>query len=160
MRDRDVTLNKSGSGGRRIVVEQVRPERTWPLRAQVLRPGQPARTAGFPGELDPSSGHFAAYLADAIVGVVSVLRAAEPNGPGGWRLRGMAVAPGHRGTGIGAALLERVREHVARSGGGLTWCNARVSAAGFYRAEGWEPIGEPWDEPVIGRHIRMRDARP
>lgn len=144
-----------------MVVEQVRPEHTWPLRAQVLRPGRPVRAVAFPGELDGPSGHFAAYSAagsgDVIVGVASVLREAESGGPGVWRLRGMAVAPDQRGRGVGTQLLERVRDHVRRSGGGLLWCNARVSAEGFYAAGGWVRTGEPWDEPDIGPHVRMHD---
>jgi GNAT superfamily N-acetyltransferase len=116
------------------------------------------RAVAFPGELDEPNGHFAAYVADVIVGVVSVLHEAEPGGPGVWRLRGMAVMPDQRGCGIGTQLLERVRDHVHRSGRGLLWCNARVSAEGFYAAEGWVRTGEPWEEPDIGPHVRMHDT--
>jgi GNAT superfamily N-acetyltransferase len=143
-----------------VTVEQVRVEHTWPLRAQVLRPGRPVREAAFAGELDESSGHFAAYAGDSIIGVASVLREPEPGGPGVWRLRGMAVAPDHRAQGVGAALVERVRDHVRRCGGGLLWCNARISAQGFYRAQGWTASGEPWEEPGTGPHIRMHRVEP
>src|SRR5689334_3581777 len=82
-----------------ISVEQVRVETTWPLRAEVLRPGRTPREVAFPGELDPAAAHFAAFSGDRVVGVASVLPAAEPDGPdpsGVWQLRGMAVAPGQR----------------------------------------------------------------
>ncbi len=82
---------------------------------------------------------------------------AEASGPGLWRLRGMAVDPDHQGIGVGTALLARVRDFVDRSGGGLIWCNARVSAQDFYVAAGFVSIGEPWDEPGIGPHVRMHD---
>jgi GNAT superfamily N-acetyltransferase len=145
-----------------VSVEQVRVEVTWPLRAEILRPGRSPREVPFAGELDPRAGHFAAFADNRVVGVAAVLPEPEPDGPkptGAWRLRGMAVAPAARGRGIGRLLLERVRDHVARTGGGQIWCNARVSAQGFYAAEGWTAIGEPWDEPEIGPHIRMHDTR-
>ena len=145
-----------------VSVEQVRVEVTWPLRAEVLRPGRSPRDVAFPGELDPAAGHFAAFADNRIVGVAGVLPEPEPDGPdptGIWRLRGMAVAPAQRGRGIGGLLLERVRDHVARTGGGLMWCNARVSAQRFYAAAGWVMIGEPWEDPDIGPHVRMHDTR-
>ena len=144
-----------------VSAEQVRPEIVWPLRAEVLRPGRSPREAAFEGDFDAASGHFAAFADNRVVGVASVLREPEPDGPeptGVWRLRGMAVAPGQRGRGIGALLLARVRDHVTRSGAEPMWCNARVSADGFYAGAGWVPLGEPWEEPGIGPHIRMHDG--
>jgi GNAT superfamily N-acetyltransferase len=137
------------------LVEQVRPEITFPLRQRVLRAGLDPETAFFPGDQDRSSGHFAAYVDHRVVGVASVLEEPEADGPGQWRLRGMAVDPDHQGTGAGAALIERVRDFVGRSGGGVIWCNARVSAEGFYLRLGFVRTGEPWDEPHTGPHVRM-----
>jgi len=140
------------------LVEQVRPEITYGLRQKVLRPGRPPEDSHFPGDRDRSSGHFAAYVepgVGVVVGVASVFAEAEANGPGVWRLRGMAVDPGHQGSGVGTALLERVRDFVSRSGGGLIWCNARVSAQGFYVGAGFVAVREPWEEPGIGPHVRM-----
>lgn len=140
------------------LVEQVRPEITFGLRQRVLRPGMPAEDSHYPRDQDRSSGHFAAYVEHRVVGVASVFAEAEANGPGVWRLRGMAVDPDNQGGGVGRALLERVRDFVRRSGGGLLWCNARVSAEGFYVAAGFVSVGQPWEEPGIGPHIRMHDA--
>ena len=147
------------------LVEQVRPELTFRLRQLVLRPGRPAEEAFFPGDHDATSGHFAAYVDHVVVGVASVLSEAEPDreaepqaGAGVWRLRGMAVDPEHRGAGAGLSLLARVRDFVSRSGGGLIWCNARVSALGFYEGAGFVTVGEQWEEPGIGAHVRMHDS--
>ncbi len=142
------------------LVEQVRPEITYALRQRILRPGMAPAEAFFPGDRERSSGHFAAYVDHRVVGVASVLEEPEDERPGLWRLRGMAVEPAHRGTGVGAALLDRVRDFVARSGGGLIWCNARVSAQGFYERAGLVVVGGPWDEPGLGPHVRMHDCPP
>lgn len=156
------------------VVEQVRPEITYRLRQEVLRPGLAPEKSAFPGDRQPATGHFAAYDGGpgsgmggeaaagvtgvtGVVGVASVFAEPEPqNGPGRWRLRGMAVDPAYRGQGVGAALLERVRDFVARSGGGTIWCNARLTAEGFYRGAGFVRVSEVWEEPDIGPHVRMR----
>jgi GNAT superfamily N-acetyltransferase len=140
------------------LVEQVRPELTIRLRQRVLRAGLDPETAYFPGDQDRSSGHFAAYVDHEVVGVASILEEPEPDGPGHWRLRGMAVDPDHQGTGAGAALIERVRDFVQRSGGGLIWCNARLTAEGFYDKRGFIRAGDPWEEPGTGPHVRMHDA--
>jgi predicted GNAT family N-acyltransferase len=140
-----------------IVIEQVRPEITYALRASVLRPGRPPASARFDGDDAPTAMHFAAYdRADRIVGVVAVLPEATPDGEPGRRLRGMAVHADERRSGVGRALLVRVLDGVARLGGGLLWCQARLPAAGFYAAGGFVPVGEPWRDPVFGPHIRMQ----
>jgi GNAT superfamily N-acetyltransferase len=142
-----------------VTVEQVRPEITYALRRDVLRPGRSWLELELPGDREHSSGHFAAYVEHEVVGVATVIEEPEDEGPGQWRLRGMAVSPRSRGRGVGLALLNRVRDFVARSGGGLLWCNARVTAEGFYRAAGFVTVSDPWDEPGIGPHIRMHDTR-
>jgi GNAT superfamily N-acetyltransferase len=141
-----------------VTVEQVRPEITYALRERVLRPGKSWTELALPGDREPSSGHFAAYVEHQVVGVATVLEEPEDDGPGLWRLRGMAVAPESRGQGVGLALLERVRDFTVRSGGGLLWCNARVSAEGFYLSAGFVVVSEPWDDAEIGPHVRMHDA--
>jgi GNAT superfamily N-acetyltransferase len=141
-----------------VTVEQVRPEITYALRREVLRPGRGWDELALPGDGEHSTGHFAGYLDHEVVGVASVIEEPEADGPGLWRLRGMAVDPAVRGKGVGSALLARARDFVTRSGGGLLWCNARVSAEGFYRAEGFVTVSEVWDEPEIGPHVRMHDA--
>ncbi|MGH9126134.1 MAG: GNAT family N-acetyltransferase [Acidimicrobiales bacterium] len=150
------------------MIRQVTAEATYPLRQQVLRPHQRVDEVGFPGENDPGTAHFAAFDGGGrIVGIATALHqgpdgaipAADPataaDLAGCWRLRGMAVDDDQRHLGIGAALLERVVDHVARHGATALWCNARLSAAGFYRAAGLAPCGDSWEEPGIGPHVKM-----
>jgi GNAT superfamily N-acetyltransferase len=162
-----------------IVVEQVRPEVTYGLRASVLRPGLPPLRARFPGDDDPAALHLAAYevtgdpALDRIVGVVAVLPEAFPDplpraqaqsaqsasehaaAQPVWRLRGMAVEPGWRGRGVGRALVTRLLHDLTRTGGGLLWCNARSPAVGFYERVGFRRTGDVWSDPEHGPHLRM-----
>jgi predicted GNAT family N-acyltransferase len=112
--------------------------------------------ARFVGDDAPDAAHYAAYdRADRIVGVVAVLPEATPSGLSGRRLRGMAVHPDERSSGIGTALLVRVFDGVARLGGGLLWCQARLPALDFYARNGFAEVGEVWQDPDHGPHIEM-----
>jgi GNAT superfamily N-acetyltransferase len=89
---------------------------------------------------------------DEIVGVASVFFARlGADGPEG-QLRGMAVAPAARGGGVGLTLVRAIE---AAHPEGL-WCNARVSALGFYEGAGWRVISETFDIPGVGPHVKMR----
>jgi predicted GNAT family N-acyltransferase len=73
-----------------------------------------------------------------------------------FRLRGMATHPQYRGQGLGAALLRKCIEQARHAGGEVLWCNARTSAIEFYRRAGFEAVGEEFETPDIGPHVRMR----
>jgi GNAT superfamily N-acetyltransferase len=134
------------------------------LRQAVLRPHQTLEEVRWGSDGDASSAHFCADGQDGeIVCVASVWREPPPWQPGAanigrqdsWRLRGMATVPEWRGKGAGSAVLNAVVAHVAASGGGLLWCNARLGAVEFYERAGMVTRGEQWEEPFIGPHIAM-----
>jgi GNAT superfamily N-acetyltransferase len=140
-----------------VTVERVAPAATYPLRLRVLRPGRPADAARLPGDDHPEAATFAARDATgAVVGTAVVYPEPLPDAPAAWRLRGMATAPGLRGRGIGARVLDRALDHVRAAGGDVVWCNARVPARRFYARAGFVAAGDPWDDPEIGPHVLMR----
>ncbi|MDP6529184.1 MAG: GNAT family N-acetyltransferase [Gemmatimonadota bacterium] len=129
-----------------------------PLRARVLRRGMEGEPAAFAEDADSRSFHLAAGFPGAIVGVVSVLPAPFPGPPeeAGWRLRGMAVREDLRGRGVGALLLRAVDGVMAGEGRpGPLWANARTGAVGFYIRHGWRVLGDEFDIPPIGPHLRI-----
>ena len=109
-----------------VTVERVERDLILELRASVLSyPG--TRVAVLSGDLSPTTRHWAAWLGDAVVGCVSVMRLR------GWALRGMAVSAEHQRQGIGERLLQAVYAEVD----GPMWCNARLQAVSFYSHLGW-----------------------
>ncbi len=135
----------------------------WPIRHQVLRPGQPAQLCAYPEDDRTGSRHFAALHRGRTVGCASVYHE-DPPGEfaipglkpgGGWRLRGMATLDDVRGTGAGSALLRTALTHAALAGAEVIWCNARTSVAGFYRKHGFRTVGEEFTMPGIGPHCFM-----
>ncbi|OBA88874.1 L-alanine-DL-glutamate epimerase [Mycobacteriaceae bacterium 1482268.1] len=138
-----------------------------PIRQRVLRPGQPAELCSYPEDALPGARHFAAFHRGRTAGAASAYHEDPPAGfavPGlsqgrGWRLRGMATLDEIRGTGAGSALLRTAVTHAALSGADVVWCNARSSAAGFYRKHGFHTLGEEFDMPGIGPHVFMYWSR-
>jgi L-alanine-DL-glutamate epimerase-like enolase superfamily enzyme/predicted GNAT family N-acyltransferase len=135
----------------------------WPVRHQVLRPGQPAELCSYPEDDRPGSRHFAALHEGRMVGAASVYHEDPPAEfavPGlkqdrGWRLRGMATVDEVRGTGAGGALLRTALTHAVLAGAQGVWCNARTSVAGFYYRHGFHTVGDEFEMPGIGPHCFM-----
>lgn len=140
-----------------LEVKRVKAAEVRPLRRAVLRPHQRPEELVYPDDDGPDTLHTAGYLDGLLVATASVYREPPPGGPdtNGWRLRGMAVLPEYRGKGYGAQLLEACIAHALERGGTQMWCNARSTAAGFYRALGFEAKGEEFDLPGIGAHYLM-----
>jgi predicted GNAT family N-acyltransferase len=135
-------------------------EETRSLRRAILRPSQSPEESVYPGDDLASTLHLGAYLHDELVGVASVYREPPPEteeaDANWWRLRGMAITQKLQGQGYGRALLEKCLAHVAAQGGTVMWCNARATAAGFYRSAGFRVVGEAYELPGIGAHYMMR----
>ena len=147
-------MDALGSLIRPVSAEDVRP-----LRHRVLRPGQGFAETRYPG--DEAGVHLGAFSGDDLVGIASLYREDRAGGPaGGWRLRGMATDAGVRGAGFGAALLAGCMGHVAAAGGTELWCNARLTAVGFYRRAGFQVVSDEFDVPGIGPHVVMTRAVP
>jgi GNAT superfamily N-acetyltransferase len=142
-----------------VTVERVAADVTYPLRQLVLRPGRPPATARFDIDDEPSTASFAARTPDDEVVATAVVYPERcpwfPDRRDAWRLRGMATAPDYRGRGIGTRVLRAALAHVAASGGGIVWCNARVPARRLYERAGFTAHGAPWEDPEIGPHIAM-----
>lgn len=131
---------------------------TRPLRQRILRPHQRPEELVYPGEDLDDTRHFGAYVDGALVGVASIYRDPPQNSADrdAFRLRGMATAPEVRGLGYGAELLEACVQHARARGGRYVWCNARTTAAGFYRKLSFVQVGGEFELPQIGPHVVMR----
>ncbi|MCA9525628.1 MAG: GNAT family N-acetyltransferase [Myxococcales bacterium] len=138
---------------RAITADEVRP-----LRQRILRPHQRESALVYAGDAAPDTLHAGAFEDGELVGIASIfLEPPEYNvtHPAAWRLRGMATLPEYRGKGLGRLLLTACLRHASAEGGRLAWCNARVSAIGFYRRLGFEQLGAVFELPAIGPHVLM-----
>lgn len=143
-------------------VAMISPEQCIGLRHVVLRPGQALGECEYPGDLEASSFHLGAFVDDELLCIASFygeaspeLQASDWSSARPYRLRGMAVAPGYQRRGLGAFLLRHGELELQRRGAEILWCNARVSAEGFYSKLGYEKAGEEFEIAGIGGHFRM-----
>ena len=144
-----------------VLIRPVSTEEIRPLRHRILRPGQGFEETLYPGDDLAETVHLGAFDGERLVGIASLYREDRAGGPaGGWRLRGMATDADVRGTGFGAALLAGCVEQVVASGGAELWCNARLSAIGFYRRAEFEVLSDEFDVPGIGPHVVMARKGP
>jgi predicted GNAT family N-acyltransferase len=143
-----------------VTVEESDADTTYPLWRDVLREGRPV------ARLEDPSGtfHLAARSSSGVlVGVVRFSPAAcpwRPEARAPWQLRGMATSAGARGTGAGRALVTEGLARVAAGGGDLVWCDARLTAVGFYERMGFAVVTEEFVKPEGGPHLGMVIALP
>ena len=128
-----------------------------PLRSAVLRGGGPLERALLPGDREGLGVHWGAWIDATLVACGSLYEVTDEAGAHSTQLRGMATAPEFRNAGHGGALLEAA---IAEWEGGAEaarplWCNARIRAVPFYERHGFNGIGEPFDFPGVGEHLRM-----
>jgi GNAT superfamily N-acetyltransferase len=152
-----------------VRIEAVDASETFALRQAVLRPHQRVEEMALPDDAEFETLTLGAFDVEgaivatgriALAPLPPVLRDTTSVEGQIWQLRGMATRPDRQREGIGSALLASVIDHIAHSGGGLLWCNARLTAVGVYRRAGLVEVGEEFIEPHIGPHIVMwRDVR-
>jgi GNAT superfamily N-acetyltransferase len=146
-----------------VRIEQVPVGVVYGLRRLVLRDGRPDAEARFPEDDVEGTYHLAAHdEAGAVVGIVTLLpqptrHRREATRP--WRLRGMAVAPGRQGEGIGRELLEAAVDVVRREGADVLWANGRDTALGFYERNGWTVLDDAFvtDDTGLPHHVVLLD---
>jgi len=140
-----------------LTVEEVTADVTYALRQAVLRPGGGDVT--WAGDEDATTFHLAVRdAAGEVLGVARFSPAPCPWRPlarAPWQLRGMATEPVARGSGVGRTLVVEGLRRVAERGGDVVWCDARVTAAGFYQRMGFTVVTGEYDKPGIGPHVGM-----
>jgi len=136
-------------------IEKVSPYVVYPLRHKVLRPNLPFEASCLPSDNDPNAIHFTLKNDDTILSIASLYSEsleAMPN-KNAYRLRGMATEPAKRGNGFGTMVLHGAMEYLKKETDvEILWCNARVTAFGFYEKMGFTILGEIFDIPNLGPH--------
>jgi len=139
------------------MIKRISRDEVLPLRSAVLRNGKPFEECVFPTDDKPNIFHLGYFLEDQLVCIGTFFPEDYPgNGPGGFRLRGMASDAAFAGKGYGAALIKFAINDLTSVKAAYIWCNARSSAQGFYSRLGFEIISEEFEIPGIGPHFDMR----
>lgn len=129
------------------VVEQIFPALTWRIRQLAMYPEKGITDMELPEDWDGM--HFGLYYHYELTGVVSLFIDGTTA-----QFRKMAVLPADQGKGFGLQLLKYLVDYCRSQGIKNLWCNARVSATGFYQKIGFETIGEPYERNQL-QYIKM-----
>ena len=139
------------------MVKFILPEEVLPLRSLVLRNGKPLAECEFEGDRNYDTFHLGYVENDEIRSIASLMRNDYfPEEGEGYQLRGMATHPDFGGRGYGAALINFAVEYLKEYQTDYLWCNARSSAATFYKKLGFINESPEFDIPGIGFHYEMR----
>jgi len=140
-----------------FTVRQITAAETIPLRHSVLRPHQPVDACHYPGDEEAVNFHIGAFHNEDLISVASYFLEKHPDLDGDlqYRLRGMATAPAFRGQGAGSQLIVKGNEILSKKDVPVWWCNARISAAGYYEKLGLSQLGDIFEIKPIGMHKVM-----
>ena len=129
------------------------------LRAKVLRPGMQPAEAVFKGDDDDTTFHIGVVDDSGdIIAISSYYKKCEGDDKTKveYKLRGMAVDPDVQSSGVGSLMLDFALKVLREKKATLLWCNARVSASGFYLKKGFESDMKEFHLDPAGAHYRMR----
>ena len=128
-------------------IEQIFPALTWRLRQIAMYPDKEIIDMELPEDWDGI--HFGLYYQYELTGVVSLFM----NGNSA-QFRKMAVLPSEQGKGFGLQLLKYLIDYCKQQNMKNLWCNARVSAVGFYKKIGFQTVGEPYERNQL-QYVKM-----
>src|SRR5882757_7059054 len=102
-------------------------------------------------EEDNDGVHFGAFKDDKLVGVVSLFQKGTD-----FQFRKLAIVASNQGMGIGKSLLDYITQFATDEGGNRIWCNARLTAIGFYLKSGFVQTGELFSKNGIDYEIMKK----
>ena len=139
------------------MIKFITAEEVLPLRSLVLRNGKPFTECVFEGDEAYDTFHFG-FVEDGQIRSIATLMRNDffTDGGEGYQLRGMATHPDFNGRGYGAGLINFAVEYLKEYNTDYLWCNARSTAATFYKKLGFISESPEFDIPGIGFHYEMR----
>lgn len=139
------------------IIKKISSSETFLVRQPVLRAGKPIESCHFDGDDLETTHHFGLYLAQELVGIISLFKTSNPvfTESNQYQIRGMAVLQNQQKKDFGKALILHSEAFCKNHNVDLIWFNARVEAVGFYEKMGYHTKGIPFDIPDVGEHIVM-----
>lgn len=127
------------------------------VRHPVLRKGKPIESCIFSGDDLDTTIHLGLFLNKKLIGVCTFLKSNLNllSASSQFQLRGMAILENFQGNGFGNIILNYGEAFLKKKNTKIIWCNARKVAANFYKKNGYQTIGDPFNIESIGLHYIM-----
>jgi ribosomal protein S18 acetylase RimI-like enzyme len=138
-------------------IKEITAHDTFSVRHPVLRNGKPTESCHFDGDNLPTTHHFGIFVAEALIGVMSLFKNQhsffqEENQV---QIRGMAVLEEFQRKGFGEMLIKHCEHQLKDEADCLLWFNARSNAVGFYEKLDYKIIGTSFEIKGVGTHFVM-----
>lgn len=139
------------------VVKQVAVSEILAVRSAELFNGLSPDSCVFEEDEEPSAIHLALYLGEEVIGCLSVFNNSNTyfEDENQYQYRGMAIAKEYQGNRLGNLLLNKADRIVDENKSEFIWLEARFAAVNFYRRNGYNVVGKPFDISGYGQHILM-----
>lgn len=140
-------------------VRRINATDTYPIRQEVLVPDHDIKKVKFENDDDEDiSFHLGAFKDSKLVSVASFYyeRNSLFQDIHQYQLRGMATIPECQGQGLSSELLNVAFPIIKQNFCTLLWCNAKITAVGFYEKVGFKRLDDNvFEIEGIGPHILM-----
>jgi ribosomal protein S18 acetylase RimI-like enzyme len=110
-----------------------------PLRTALLWDRRDTNPPGEAAGRRPEPFSIGGYRDGRLAGFATMVRRPLPgdDAPHAWEVTGIGVDHGHRGYGLGGAMLQRCLDHAAASGAKTVWAQSPTPAVGFFERFGF-----------------------
>jgi len=122
-----------------ISIKPITAEQTWPIRQKVMYPNFTIEQVKLAD--DAKGRHFGLFVADELTVIVSLFLKDKA-----LQFRKLATLAEQQGKGYGRQMMHFVLDLASAENLEKVWCNARLTAADFYKQFGFEVSGESWQQ--------------
>ena len=130
-----------------LTIKNIQASETWDLRHRVMAPNRSFDAIKLPK--DEEGLHFGLFEEEKLISVISLF---IENGTA--QFRKFATEISEQNKGYGSVLLNHIIEESVKNNVKNLWCNARMSAFGFYEKFGFKAISETWTANEI-EYVKM-----
>ena len=130
-----------------LKIKNIKASETWDLRHRVMASNRPFDSIKLPK--DEQGLHFGLFHEEKLISVISLFTENDSA-----QFRKFATEISEQGKGYGSILLNHIIEESMKNNVKILWCNARMTALGFYEKFGFEPVSETWIENEI-EYVKM-----
>ena len=120
-----------------LTIKNIQASETWDLRHRVMAPNRPFDSIKLPK--DEEGLHFGLFEEEKLISVISLFIENDMA-----QFRKFATEISEQNKGYGSILLNHIIEESVKNNVKNIWCNARMSAFGFYEKFGFKAISETW----------------
>jgi GNAT superfamily N-acetyltransferase len=131
-------------------IREITAAETWPVRQRVMWPGKDIDFVKI--DNDEEGIHYGLFENGTLISVISLFIKGEEA-----RFRKFATEVAYQGKGYGSELLKYLMAEAGKKGVRYLTCDARLTAAGFYRKFGMEESSEVFTYSERGlEYIKMK----